>query len=201
MKHAIVVAHPNPDSLTCAIARTYAAEVAAMGHGSTTRDLYRMGFDPCLKASEIPGPAGARFADDVVAERKAVADCDVFAFVYPLWFNGPPAILKGYVDRVFSLGFGYEPALHGTDPLLMGRSLVSFTTSGAPEAWVRDTGAMNALTAVFDSHVAAVCGLTLVEHVHTGGVVPGITAEAVGQILQDVRGAVRRCFAPGASLA
>lgn len=194
MKHAIVVAHPNADSLTCAIARTYAEEVASLGHQSVMRDLYRIGFDPCLKASEIPGPAGARFGDDVAAERKALSDCDVFAFIYPLWFNAPPAILKGYVDRVFSLGFGYEPALHGTDPLLTGRSLVSFTTSGAPEAWVRDTGALNALTAIFDSHVAAVCGLTLIEHIHTGGIVPGITAEAVGQILQDVRGGVRRCF-------
>jgi NAD(P)H dehydrogenase (quinone) len=195
MKHAIVVAHPNPESLTRAIARAYAEEIEALGHAAVTRDLYRMGFDPCLKASEIPGASGARFGDDVVAERKMLADCDVFAFVYPLWFNAPPAILKGYVDRVFSLGFGYEPALHGTDPLLTGRHLISFTTSGAPEAWVRDTGALNALTAVFDSHVAAVCGMTLVEHIHTGGIVPGITKEAVGQILQDVRGAVRRCFA------
>ena len=200
MKHAIVVAHPNPDSLTCAIARTYVEEAQALGHTAITRDLYRIGFDPCLKAEEIPGPHGVRFGDDVVAERKALADCQVFAFVYPLWFNAPPAILKGYVDRVFSLGFGYEPALHGTDPLLTGRRLISFTTSGAPEAWVRDTGALNALTAVFDAHVAAVCGLTLVEHVHTGGIVPGVTAEAVEQILQSVRGAVQRCFASGSGV-
>ncbi|MFC3068356.1 NAD(P)H-dependent oxidoreductase [Phenylobacterium soli] len=200
MKHAIVVAHPNPDSLTCAIAQAYAEEARAMGHDSVVRDLYRMGFDPCLKAEEIPGPAGARFGDDVAAERKQIADCDVFGFVYPLWFNAPPAILKGYVDRVFSLGFGYEPALHGTDPLLSGRHLISFTTSGAPEAWVRDTGALNALTAVFDSHVAAVCGMTLVEHIHNGGIVPGITAEAAGEILKGVRAAVRRCFGAGSGL-
>jgi NAD(P)H dehydrogenase (quinone) len=195
MKHAIIVAHPNAHSLTCEIAQAYAEAVQGLGHASVTRDLYRMGFDPCLKAGEIPGPKGARFGEDVVAERKALSQCDVFAFVYPFWFNAPPAILKGYVDRVFSYGFGYEPAMHGTDPLLTGRRLISFTTSGAPEAWVRDTGALNALSTVFDTHVAAVCGLTLVDHVHTGGVTPGITAEAVAQILDEVRGAVRRCFA------
>lgn len=199
MKHAVVVAHPKADSLTCAIGRTYAEAVREMGQEAIVRDLYRIGFDPCLKASEIPGPAGARFGDDVVAERQILSGCEVFAFVYPFWFNGPPAILKGYVDRVFSLGFGYEPALHGTDPLLTGRRLISFTTSGAPEAWVRDTGAMGALTAIFDSHVANVCGLTLVDHVHTGGIVPGITAEAVAQILDTVRQAARRCFAQEAS--
>jgi NAD(P)H dehydrogenase (quinone) len=196
MKHAVVVAHPSRESLTSAIGRAYAQGVETLGHTAIIRDLYAMGFDPCLKAEEIPGPAGARFGEDVIAERKALSDCQVFAFVYPLWFNAPPAILKGYVDRVFSLGFGYEPALHGTDPLLMGRRLISFTTSGAPEAWVRDTGALNALTTLFDAHVSQVCGLTLVDHIHTGGIVPGITPEAVAQILDGVRADAKRAFAP-----
>ena len=194
MKHAVIVAHPRAESLTCAIARTYAEAAQALGQTAVVRDLYRMGFDPRLQAEEIPGPAGARFSDDVAAERKVLADCDVFAFVYPLWFNAPPAMIKGYVDRVFSMGFGYEPALHGTDPLLTGRKLISLTTSGAPEQWVRDTGAMTALTTLFDSHVAAVCGLTVVDHVHMGGIVPGLTPEAVEQVLETVRNAVRRCF-------
>lgn len=200
MKHAIIVAHPNAESLTCSIARAYAEAVEGLGQEALVRDLYRMGFDPCLKAGEIPGPAEARFGADVAAERKALSECAVFAFVYPLWFNAPPAILKGYVDRVFSMGFGYEPALHGADPLLTGRKLISFTTSGAPEAWVRDTGAMSALTTLFDAHVAAVCGLTLVDHVHTGGVVPGITAEAVEDILERVRTTAQRAFAPDSAL-
>lgn len=196
MKHAVIFAHPRPKSLTGSIAATYASAVRELGHTAKVRDLYRMGFDPRLQASEIPGPAEPRFGDDVTAERKLLADCDVFAFVYPLWFNAPPAMIKGYVDRVFSMGFGYEPALHGSDPLLTGRRLITFTSSGAPEAWVRDTGAMSALTAIFDSHLAAVCGLTIADHVHTGGVTPGVTAEAVEQILGDVRAAVRRAFAP-----
>lgn len=195
MKHAVIVAHPRPESLNLAIAETYAAAVRSLGDEAILRDLYRMGFDPCLKAGELPGPA-MNFGDDVLAERRVLSDCGTFAFIYPLWFNGPPAILKGYVDRVFSLGFGYETATHGTDPLLTGRRLISFTTSGAPESWVRDTGAMQALTTLFDAHVTAMCGLTLVDHVHTGGVVPGITEEAVADILDNVRSAARRAFAP-----
>jgi NAD(P)H dehydrogenase (quinone) len=194
MKHAVVVAHPNPSSLTCTIARTYAEAVRGIGQAVIERDLYRMAFDPCLKTSEIPGPGAPRFGDDVAAERAVLTDVDVFAFVYPLWFNAPPAILKGYVDRVFSMGFGYEPAPGGTDPLLIGRRLISFTTSGAPEAWVADTGALSALTTLFDSHLAGVCGLTIVDHVHTGGIIPGMTQEAVEEILRNVHAAVERCF-------
>jgi len=198
MKHAVIVAHPRRESLTCAIGEAYAEAVRTAGDQAEIRDLYRMGFDPCLKAAEIPGAGGASFAADVIDERARLAEMDVFAFVYPLWFNAPPAILKGYVDRVFSLGFGYEPGPDGTSPLLEGRRLVSFTTSGAPEAWVRDTGAFSALTTLFDAHVAAVCGMTVMDHVHTGGVTPGLARDAAAEILARVRGAARRICADAA---
>lgn len=196
MKHAVVIAHPNPQSLTCAAGAAYAEAVEALGHQVVVRDLYRMGFDPCLKASEVPGPEGVRFGEDVEQERALLADVDVFAFVYPFWFNAPPAILKGYVDRVFSMGFGYEPGFGGTRPKMEDRRLISFTTSGAPEEWVRDTGAMTALAALFDTHLARVCGMAVVDHVHSGGVTPAMGAEAAAEILAKVREAARRAFAP-----
>lgn len=195
MRHAVIVAHPRRKSLTCAIAKVYAETVQALGQTAIERDLYRMGFDPCLRADEVPGPEGVSFAEDVLREREVIDSAEVFAFVYPLWFNAPPAILKGYVDRVFSMYYGYEPALGETNPLLDGKKLISFTTSGAPETWVRDTGAMTALMANFDCHLTAMTGLSLVDHVHIGGVVPGMTEEAVAAILERVRAATNHAFA------
>jgi NAD(P)H dehydrogenase (quinone) len=196
MKHAVIVAHPKPDSLTAAVARTYAEALRGFGEEVLVRDLYALDFDPRLKAAEIPGPGGYKAAPDIVAERGLLAEVKVFAFVYPLWFNAPPAILKGYVDRVFSMGFGYRPAFGGTEPGLEGRQLISFTSSGAPDAWGADTGALDALGLVFDGHVAAVCGLTVIDHVHFGGMVPGITEEAFEDTLAAVRAAAQRHFGP-----
>lgn len=198
MKHAVIVAHPNADSLSLAIAGRYAAAVGRLGHTALVRDLYRMDFDPRLKAGELPGGRDFGPAPDVVAEREQIADADVFAFVYPFWFNAPPAMLKGYVDRVFSLGFGYEPVFGGTSPLLEGRRLISFTTSGAPERWVHSTGAYEALMTLFDRHLAAVCGMTVVDHVHEGGVVPGMTEEAFEAIMSRVDATVAERFGRGA---
>lgn len=200
MQHALIVAHPRRESLTFAIAAAYAEAVRALGHTVVERDLYSMGFDPCLKAGEIPGPAGVSFEPDVLCERDVLKGADVFAFVYPLWFNAPPAILKGYVDRVFSMFFGYEPARGATSPLLADKKLISFTTSGAPEAWVRDTGAMNALMTLFDAHLAGTTGLAILDHVHNGGIVPGMTDEAVADILEGVRAATRRAVSPETAL-
>lgn len=194
MKHAVIVAHPDPHSLNLAIARTYAETVRGLGHHAEMRDLYALGFDPCLKADEIPGPGAPTFGDDVQAERARLADADVFAFIYPLWFNAPPAILKGYVDRVFGMGFGFRPGRGATEPALGGRSLISITTSGAPDRWIQDTGAVEGLTRQFDSYLGSVTGLRVLEHVHIGGMVSGITVEAYRAALDDVRTAVARNF-------
>ena len=132
MKHAVITAHPNPDSLTLSVARTYCEAVTAKGHEALLRDLYDMDFDPRLKASEIPSPKGFMPADDVKAERALIKDADVFAFVYPFWINAPPAIFKGYLDRIFGMGFAYGPGGDGNQPLLAGRKMISFTSSGAP---------------------------------------------------------------------
>lgn len=198
MKHAVIAAHPNERSLTLSCARAYAEAAKALGHQVDVRDLYRMGFDPCLKAGEAPGPGGYEAGDDVRLERERLADVDVFAFVYPLWFNGPPAMLKGYVDRVFSMGFGYGSAFGGTEPRLTGKRLISFTFSGAPDRWMRETGALDALLTLTDRHLANMCGLELVDHVHTGGITPNITPEAADEILELTRARVREAFAQAA---
>jgi len=201
MKHAVILAHPGPNSLNAAIARTYAEAVTRLGHEVLLRDLYAMGFDPCLKAEEIPDPQLPRFGADVLTERDLLADAEVFAFIYPLWFNAPPAILKGYVDRIFGMGFGFAPTLGGTEPQLTGRRLISFTTSGAPDAWVRSTGALSALIQLFDVHLNGMCGLNLVDHVHFGGMVSGITVEAFDEVLGRVRTTVSAHFRPHPNLA
>ena len=199
MKHAVIIAHPKPGSLTVAAGLAYADAVGALGHDVIVRDLYRMGFDPCLKAAEIPGPGGYAFGADIVAERAILADVDVFAFVYPFWFNAPPAILMGYVDRVFGMDFGFRQGPAGNEPRLAGRSLISFSFSGAPDQWVRDTGALASLQAVFESHLCNVCGLRLADHLHTGGIVPDLRKDAVEDILAAVRAAAIDNFGAKAS--
>lgn len=107
MQHAVIFAHPGTSSFTASVADTYAAAAQRLGHSILRRDLYQIGFDPCLKAEELPRDDSFLPAPDVVRERALLKSCDVFAFVYPLWLNSPPAIIKGYMERVFGFGFAY----------------------------------------------------------------------------------------------
>ena len=197
MKHVLVVAHPKAASFTHSVARTYSEAALAAGHEACVRDLYAMGFQPCLQADEIPSTKDFTPRDDVRAERALLAGAGVFAFFYPLWLNAPPAILKGYLDRVFGPGFAYGAGPSGTEQRLSGRSMISFTSSGAPGTWVHKSGAWDALQKLFDEHFAAVTGLTVLDHVHFGYVVPGMRADAVERMLESVRTTFARHFRTG----
>ncbi|HWA30159.1 MAG TPA: NAD(P)H-dependent oxidoreductase [Rhizomicrobium sp.] len=187
MKHAVILAHPKSDSFTATMAASYCEAAESHGVQIALRDLYRTGFDPCLRADEIPWSADFTTHADVAAERAILRDADVFALFYPLWLNAPPAILKGYLERVFGMGFGYGRSRGGTEPLLSGRKLISFTSSGAPMDWVVQTGAWQAIRVLFDSHFASVCGMDVADHVHFGNVVPGIRPDFVTKCAVTVR--------------
>jgi len=193
--HAIIVAHPNAQSFNLSVAHQYQASVEALGQRTILRDLYREGFDPRLQDQEIPRPAGFAAAPDIAAERELIAGADVYCFVYPLWFNTPPAMLLGYIQRVFGMGFGYGPIREGANArFLLGRSLISFSSSGAPAEWLRTEGGWGALRNLFDDHVAEVCGMTVLDHRHYGRVLNGTPASRIEAHLKDVKATVERCF-------
>jgi NAD(P)H dehydrogenase (quinone) len=131
----------------------------------------------------------------VIAEREILKDVDVFALFYPLWLNAQPAILKGYLERVFGMGFAYRREGSANVPMLKGKRLISFTNSGAPTEWVIQSGAWQAMRTLFDGHFAAVCGLEVVDHIHFGGVVPGIRADSVKADMSKVAKVFEKHFA------
>ncbi|MBL6936991.1 MAG: NAD(P)H-dependent oxidoreductase [Alphaproteobacteria bacterium] len=195
MKHAVIVAHPSVQSFTSSMASSYRETGLAAGHDVIYRDLYRINFDPCLLESELPWSKSPALRDDVIAEREVLKDADVFALFYPLWLNAPPAILKGYLERVFGMGFAYQRKGSGNAPMLKGKRLISFTNSGAPTEWVIQSGAWQAMRTLFDGHLAAVCGLEVVDHIHFGSVVPGIRADSVHADMAKVAKTFEKHFA------
>ena len=195
MKHALIIGHPDPNSLTMAIAECYAQTVSALGHTHVTRDLYRLDFDPRLKLSEMPDREHWMPAPDVEAERQLLRDADVFAFFYPLWFNSPPAIIKGYIERVFGAGFGYaELRDGGARPLLRERQLIHITTSGSRSAWLNEQGSWDSFRKLFDEYFGNVCGMQVRPHIHFDSIVPGLDQRWITANLQTLKSKVREYF-------
>jgi len=197
MKHALIVSHPELSSFTRSMAHVYDKAARALGHETIFRDLYQIGFDPCLKAGERPDKLQDPVRDDVRRERELLADCDVFALFYPIWFGTPPAMLKGYIERVFNVGFAFERFKDGQmRPLLQGRKLISFTASGSSKAWLEETGVWLSLRALFDDYLAKIFGLEVVDHVHFSSIADGLEERWIMENLETVQRTVREGFVP-----
>jgi putative NADPH-quinone reductase len=105
----VVVAHHRADSLTAALARRAAARLEAAGYKVDLLDLHREGFDPRHRVEDEPdyGNRDKRYSDEVHAHAERVLAADVIAAVFPVWWFGLPALLKGWIDRVWNYGLTY----------------------------------------------------------------------------------------------
>ncbi|MBI2262736.1 MAG: NAD(P)H-dependent oxidoreductase [Caulobacterales bacterium] len=190
---AVIAAHPRLRSFTMTMANAFADSARDAGAEVAVRDLYRLRFDPRLRAEEMPDHLGAAVRPDVVREHEVIASATLFAFFYPLWFNATPAMMKGYVDRVFGMGFGYTARKHGgNQPMLGGRKMVTFTSSGAPQDWVERSGAWASMQSHFDEHFAAMTGMEIIGHHNVGGVGGGLRKDVLERHRADVADRARR---------
>ncbi|HEY6458125.1 MAG TPA: NAD(P)H-dependent oxidoreductase [Steroidobacteraceae bacterium] len=196
MKHLIVVAHPLEDSVTMKLARAYALELSNLGHDCVMHDLYRLGFDPVMGAVELePLSKGQPAPGDVREAQAAVAACDVLTALYPLWWASMPAMMKGYIDRVFARGFAYEANAGATRGLLAGRRCVLVTLSGSPLSLLHANGEWKAIELLQDLHIFRSSGFEMLEHLHFDLVEPPNPRSVIAAHIDRVRDCARRHFA------
>jgi len=194
--HIVVLAHPDPQSFNATIADTYCQTVRECGQESILRDLYAIGFDPVLKDSERPGTQGFALSKDVRDELAAIDGGDVFTLVYPIWFGMPPAMMKGYIDRVLGAGVTHrEIQDRAGQGVLRDKRMVSITTSGTREVWLDEQAQIESLKNVFSHYLSNAFGAKSVEHLQFGGITEGFSKRFIDQNLQDVRDRARKVCA------
>jgi len=135
MNIVVIVAHPNVKSFNKAIADTAVKTLRRNGHTVRFHDLYEEGFDPILTHEEIP--QDVLLASAIEAHCVEAASADGFVIVHPNWWGQPPAILKGWVDRVFRPGVAYEFKEGDSGEgipigLLRAKAAIVFNTSNTP---------------------------------------------------------------------
>lgn len=134
MKVLLVHAHPRADSFSTALRDAAVATLAAAGHEVMLRDLYAEGFNPVLSAAErgihhdIPGNLAG-----IEAEVAQLRSADALLLVYPTWWYGMPAILKGWFDRIWVPGVTFTLGAGAIEPALTNiRRIGVVTTYGSP---------------------------------------------------------------------
>jgi putative NADPH-quinone reductase len=131
MKVLVIIGHQQTGSFCHAIAATAMEQLTAAGHQVIYHDLYEEGFDPLLPHAEIPKDAVV--APVIARHCHEVTEADGYVIVHPNWWGQPPAILKGWLDRVLRQGTAYEFGDRGAIiEHLQGKKALVFTTSNTP---------------------------------------------------------------------
>jgi len=195
MNISVILAHPRPGCLNHAIADEAAATVREAGHTVTVHDLYREKFDPLLPYDEIS--RDAVLPDTVARHCEEIAAADGIIIIHPDWWGMPPAILKGWIDRVLRPGVAYRFA--DTDSgdgipigLLKARAAIIFNTSNTPRQREREVFG-DPLDRIWKDCIVSFCGIPYC-HRKMFGVVVTSRNEQRKVWLGEVRELVSRTF-------
>lgn len=160
-----VYAHPSPKSFNRAILDTILDVASLKGHVCSVQDLYASNFNPVLSDEDIESFNRGKTPEDVKVVQDEISAADVVFFIHPIWWFGVPAILKGWIDRVFSYGFAYAHDSRGVKPLLAGKKAIIINTAGGAENESYDkTGFKDALFKLYDVGVYQFVGLDILLH-------------------------------------
>lgn len=195
MNVLVILAHPDPKSFSHAIAEAAVAALRENSHQVVFHDLQQEGFEPVLPAQEIPEKgivsAGIRkHCDDL-------ASADGIVVIHPNWWGQPPAILKGWVDRVVRPGVAYR-FLEGDSGegvplgLLKAKAAIVFNTSNTPMEREKHVFG-DPLETLWKNCIFDLCGVKIF-HRRMFGVIVTSTPTLRQQWLDEVKETMNRFF-------
>ncbi|TGC07890.1 NAD(P)H-dependent oxidoreductase [Methanolobus halotolerans] len=153
-----VFAHQEPRSFNSTLKEAAIASLEKEGHSVRLSDLYAMGFKPVLDRTDFMQPKRTdvfnpfmeqmnaskndTFAPDIMVEMNKVKWADLLVFQFPIYFTSMPAIMKGWIDRIFAPGFAFNPATQNAydTGLLKGKRAMIVTSTGAEQSWYSREG-------------------------------------------------------------
>jgi NAD(P)H dehydrogenase (quinone) len=195
MKVLMIVAHPNAARFNHAIAMTCSKVLTDNGHKVMAHDLYKERFNPILPCGEFPGDAV--LPAEIQNHCDDISQADGIVIIHPNWWGQPPAIMKGWVDRVIRPGVAYE-FLEGDKGegipcgLLKAKCAVIFNTSNT--GTIRENTVFgDPLESIWRSCVFGLCGIATIHRKMFNIVVTSSEAERK-EWLTEVAATIDRFF-------
>jgi NAD(P)H dehydrogenase (quinone) len=158
MKVLIVFAHPKPKSFNHAVLDSFIKGLKEGGHSFDVVDLYAEKFNPSIQLEDFGQFAGRPMPEEVQKQQERLAKADALVFISPAlgWFI--PAIMEGWIQRVFSWGFAWKADQTGMIGLLTQKKGLYIFTTGNPEAYYQATGLGSAMTKILGMSLTE-CGI------------------------------------------
>ncbi|MBI9054695.1 MAG: NAD(P)H-dependent oxidoreductase [Bacteroidales bacterium] len=166
MNQLIIIAHPRKDSFNYTIKNTLIKEFEDRGDKVKVRDLYKIKFRPILDFEELKYNKDGKTCPDIAVEQNYIEWANELTVIYPLWWNAFPAILKGYIDRVFTNGFAFKITPNGPEGMLKRKKVRLITSAGMDEESLKKSNIFEGLKVTQDRGVFEFCGMEVLDHIY-----------------------------------
>jgi NAD(P)H dehydrogenase (quinone) len=186
MKYLIIYTHPNPKSFNHAILETISGELKKKNKDFKVRDLYKIGFSPALSTKDLLAIENGTVPQDIREEQNYISKADTIIFVFPIWWSAMPAMLKGYIDRVFSLKFAYDITEDEVTGLLQGKKVFIVTTTGASKEDYEKMGAFKMMNMSIDMAIFQFSGMKVIGHKYFSSV-PSVSQQERKKMLKELK--------------
>lgn len=184
MKALIIYANYKDNSFTSAIKDYLAESFHKNGHEVVIRDLYEIKFNPVLSKNDLESIEKEIFPIDIMNEQKFIQWADLICFVYPIWWSGMPAILKGYIERVFVMGYAFTFEGNNVIPKLKDKQVAIFNTIGSKDVY-KEQNRLDALNTITKDCIFEFCGMKIVHHEYFNSI-PNINEKDKQSLLDKI---------------
>lgn len=191
MNHLIICAHPNSQSFNKAIVERIVKVSQKTATATVVRDLYTLNFNPVLSWEELQAAGQGITPSEIQYEQQAITQADLITLVYPLWWMGFPAILKGYLDRVLSHGFAYKTEGDVSVGLLHNKKMQQFITIGSNVELYQKLGFDKSLNDCLINGLFNYCGIFDIQY-HLFGDIHLIDEQARAAMLEQAEQITRQ---------
>lgn len=157
-KYLIIYAHPSQEGHCAHLLAQVVKKLKQRQADFEIIDLYALGYDPVLKNSELYSAGRKEISEQNQVFQDKIKAANRLLFIYPTWWQNLPAILKGFLDRVFTSGFGFIYKNNLPVGVLKGKKAAAFTTSGGPILYTRFFTNLASLKVLL-KHTLGFCGM------------------------------------------
>ena len=191
----MIIGHPQKGSFNHAIAETAKETLEKSGHETILHDLYEENFDPILPPDQIA--KGSKLDPAIQEHCDQIAKADGIIIVHPNWWGQPPAILKGWIDRVLCQGIAYDFVSNDKGEgapvgLFKEKIAIVFTTANTPDE-IEKSVYGDPLEGLWKKSVFDFCGVPTIIRKSYSSIVMS-TPEQRKQWLEDVKKTIKEHF-------
>ncbi|GAA4710668.1 NAD(P)H-dependent oxidoreductase [Brevibacillus fulvus] len=185
MKACIVFAHPGDSSFNHEILRTVIDACQEKQIETNVRDLYKLKFSPVFDEHDMQAVERGTAAPEILTEQELITEADLLVMIYPVWWWSQPAILKGYIDRVFVDNFAFRYTQAGPVGLLSGKKAIVITTTRESDKEMEQSGMASVIKKQIADGILGFIGYD-VQHKNFAAV-PYVNDNSRQQMLKEVQ--------------